>query len=188
MSDQFIGQGSFVAPEPLPQRDHSGPTGSNPSTRAWLIGGGIGPLAAAAFLVRDGHMSGERITIFDAGPTLGGSLDAGGDASVGYSMRGGRMLTADNYECTWDLFKSIPSLHDEGQTVFGETVEFNERYRSHATARLVDGRHAKPKVTSMGFSMRDRTELLKLFRTDEQTVADSCITDWLSPHFFETAF
>ena len=25
-------------------------------------------------------------------------------------MRGGRMLTTDNYEYTWGLFKSIPSL------------------------------------------------------------------------------
>jgi myosin-crossreactive antigen len=36
----------------------------------------------------------------------------------GYSMRGGRVLTTDNYECTWDLYKSVPSLNYEGKTVF----------------------------------------------------------------------
>jgi xylulose-5-phosphate/fructose-6-phosphate phosphoketolase len=41
-------------------------------------------------------------------------------------MRGGRMLTTDNYECTWDLYKSIPSLSLPSKTVFDETTEFNE--------------------------------------------------------------
>jgi hypothetical protein len=45
----------------------------------------------------------------------------------GYSMRGGRMLTTDNYECTWDLYRTIPSLHQKGKSVFDETVEFNEQ-------------------------------------------------------------
>ena len=80
--------------------------------KAYLVGGGIGSLAAAAFMIRDGDMAGENITIFEALPLLGGSLDAAGNAEDGYSMRGGRMLTTDNYECTWDLFKTIPTLTD----------------------------------------------------------------------------
>ncbi len=55
-------------------------------------------------------------------------------------------------------------------------------------ARLVDSRRAKVPVTSMGFSMQDRMELLKLSNADEETLAASRITDWLSPEFFETEF
>jgi len=40
----------------------------------------------------------------------------------------------------------------------------------------------------MGFSMRDRVELLKLSQAGEDALAASCITDWLSPGFFETEF
>lgn len=69
--------------------------------KAYLVGGGIGSLAAAAFMIRDGGMSGENITIYEMLPVLGGSLDGAGDSEAGYSMRGGRMLTTDNYECTW---------------------------------------------------------------------------------------
>jgi len=44
-------------------------------------------------------------------------------------------------------------------------------------------------VTSMGFSMHDRSEILKLSQTDEdETLAASRITDWLSPGLFETEF
>jgi len=81
----------------------------------------------------------------------------------------------------WDLYKSIPSLHNGGKTVFGETVEFNEKHKSNSMARLVDSRRAKVPVTSMGFSMQDRIELLKLSHADEDAAAASCITDWLSP-------
>jgi len=123
--------------------------------KAHLIGGGIGSLAAAAFMVRDGAMPGRNIWIFEQGLTLGGSLDGAQVPLGGYSLRGGRMLTTDNYECTWDLYKSIPSLTFEGKSVFDETVEFNEKHKAHSMARLVDSRRAKVAVTSMGFSMQD---------------------------------
>lgn len=157
-------------------------------SKAYLVGGGIGSLAAAAFMIRDGGLPGESISILEASPILGGSLDGAGDAAHGYSLRGGRMLTTDNYECTWDLFKSIPSLANKGQTVFDETVAFNEKFEAHSMARLVDRRRAKISVASMGFSMHDRMELLKLSNADEDAMGASCITDWLSPAFFETEF
>ncbi len=158
------------------------------NSKAYLVGGGIGSLAAAAFMIRDGSLPGGNISILEATPILGGSLDGAGNPEDGYSLRGGRMLTTDNYECTWDLYKSIPSLNHAGKTVFDETVEFNEQHKSHSMARLVDSRRAKVPVTSMGFSMQDRIELLKLSHADEDALDASCITDWLSPRFFATEF
>jgi oleate hydratase len=160
----------------------------NTKSRVYLVGGGIGSLAAAAFMIRDGGLAGGNISILETLPVLGGSLDGAGDPARGYSLRGGRMLTTDNYECTWNLFKSIPSLTNLGQSVFDETVAFNEQHKAHSLARLVDRRRAKVPVTSMGFSMQDRIELLKLSRADEDTLGASRITDWLSPGFFETEF
>jgi oleate hydratase len=157
-------------------------------SKAYLLGSGIGSLAAAAFMIRDGKVPGENICILEANASLGGSLDAAGDPNRGYSLRGGRMFTIDNYECTWDLFKSIPSLNSPDKMVFDETVEFNEKHLANSKARLVDARRAKVPVSSMGFSMADRIELLKLANTDEDTLGASCITDWLSPAFFETEF
>lgn len=162
--------------------------GTGTKSKAYLVGGGIGSLAAAAFMIRDGGLPGENISILEAAPLMGGSLDGAGDPAGGYSLRGGRMLTTDNYECTWDLYKSIPSLNNAGKTVFDETIEFNEKYKANSMARLVDRRRAKVPVTSMGFSMQDRVELLKLANADEEALGASCITDWLSPEFFETEF
>ena len=156
--------------------------------KAYLVGGGIGALAAAAFLIRDGGLKGSDITVYEMLPILGGSLDGAGNASDGYSMRGGRMLTTDNYECTWGLFNTIPSLEHPGMTVFEETIAFNERVRAHSKARLIDRDCAILDVTSMGFSMNDRLELLSLSVASEERLGATRITDWLSPSFFETKF
>lgn len=156
--------------------------------KAYLVGGGIGSLAAAAFMIRDGGLPGGDITIYDTLPVLGGSLDGGGNPDDGYTLRGGRMLTTDNYECTWGLFKSIPSLLTPGKTVFDETVEFNQKIKAHSQARLVDRNRAIVDVSSMGFSMKDRIELLKLMTASEQELGTDPISDWLSPEFFTTRF
>ncbi len=156
--------------------------------KAYFIGGGIGSLAGAAFLVRDGGLAGSDITIYEQLPLLGGSLDGVRLADGSYSLRGGRMLTTDHYECTWDLLSSIPSLENPGQTVRGETVAFNTHYKANSRARLIDGNRHKVDVTKMGFSMHDRMELLRLTEASEESLGNSRITDWLSPPFFETNF
>lgn len=68
--------------------------------KAWIVGGGIGSLPAAAFMIRDGKLSGGNISILEAAPVTGGSLDGAGDPAHAYSLRRERMLTSDNYECT----------------------------------------------------------------------------------------
>ena len=156
--------------------------------KAHLVGGGIGSLAAAAFMIRDGRVPGRNITIYEASNVIGGSLDAAGNAETGYHLRGGRMLTTDNYECTWGLFKSIPSLANPGKTVFDETIEFNQVMQAHSQARLVDANRAIVDVSSMGFSMTDRIELTELMLASEDRLGADRITDWLSPEFFKTRF
>ena len=110
---------------------------TNRSTeKAYLVGRGIGSLAAAAFMIRGGGMKGENISIFEALSKMGGSLNGAGDPVNGYSLRGGRMLTTDNYECMWDLYKSIPSLSNSGQSVFEETVAFNQKHKANSLDEL----------------------------------------------------
>ncbi len=156
--------------------------------KAYFIGGGIGSLAGAVFLIRDGGIRGEDITIYEQFPLLGGSLDGARLADGSYSLRGGRMLTTDHYECTWDLLSDIPSLEHPGLSVRDETIDFNERYEAHSQARLVDRNRHKVDVTKMGFTMHDRMELLRLIETTEERLGNSPITDWLSAPFFETNF
>ena len=77
-------------------------------SKAFLVGGGIGSMAAAAFVIRDGGVPGPHITIYEGLPVLGGSLCDAGSPKDGYSMRGGRMLTTDNYECIGAFSNRFP--------------------------------------------------------------------------------
>jgi oleate hydratase len=156
--------------------------------KAYFIGGGIGSLAGAVFLIRDGGVRGDDITIYDQSPVLGGSLDGARLADGSYSLRGGRMLTTDHYECTWDLLSHISSPEHPGWTVRDETVQFNAEHKAHSQARLVDRNRHKVDVTTMGFTMHDRAELLRLTEASEEKLGNSRITDWLSPAFFRTNF
>jgi myosin-crossreactive antigen len=46
-------------------------------------------LAAAFYLIRDGHMPAKNITVVEDLHTEGGSLDGAGDPEEGYIIRGG---------------------------------------------------------------------------------------------------
>ena len=156
--------------------------------KAHFIGSGIGSLAGAAFLIRDAKWEGEDIAIYEAGSVFGGSLDGARLSDGSYSLRGGRMLTTDHYECTWGLLEGIPSATDASKSIRDETVGFNREHAAHSQARLVDANRHKLDVSTMGFSMHDRLELLRLTEASEATLGVSRITDWLSPPFFKTNF
>lgn len=154
-------------------------------TRAYLVGGGIASLAAAAILIRDGDLVGRNITIFEALPRLGGSLDGSGDPEHGYMIRGGRMLEP-KYLCTYDLFSSIPTL-DESRTVTQEIFAFTETLKTHSTARLVrDGR----RLDAPGFGLQEHQVLAleKLVLEPEGLLGNSRIADHFDAAFFETNF
>ena len=159
----------------------------HPATKAFLVGGGIASLATAAYLIRDGGVSGENIHIFEETRLLGGSLDGAGSSDEGYSIRGGRMFTYEAYTCTFDLLSFIPSLTEPLQTVKDEIYAFNEQHVSHARARLVrNGR--KVDTASMGFSNQDRLDLLELLAASEESLGAKRIEDLFQPAFFTTNF
>ena len=52
--------------------------------KAFIVGGGIAGLSAAAFLIEDGHMPGKNITVYEQLPVVGGSMDGKGNPQNGY--------------------------------------------------------------------------------------------------------
>jgi len=153
--------------------------------RAWLVGGGIASLAAAAFLIRDGDMRGCDITILEETDRLGGSLDGAGSADLGYVLRGGRMLES-KYLCTFDLYGSIPTL-DGKTTVMQEIQEWNMLLQTNSKARLVRdaSRETDPEF---GLSERHILTIERLAIEPEALLAETTIADQFGPSFFNTNF
>ena len=79
------------------------PTAGIADRHAYIVGSGIAGLCAAFFLIRDGHMPAENITLLEAMMIDGGALDGAGNAEEGYLVRGGREMDM-TYQNFWDVF------------------------------------------------------------------------------------
>jgi oleate hydratase len=153
----------------------------------YFVGSGIASLAGAAYLIRDGGVAGRNIVIFEESKEFGGALDAHGDPRTGYFMSGSRMFEA-KYNCTFDLMSSIPSTSDPNISVTEETNLAESEARWYNKARLVDRDHKITKFHPLGFSERDRIDLLALMATPETALDSKRISDRFTDHFFETNF
>jgi oleate hydratase len=161
-------------------------------TNAYLVGGGIASLAAAAHLIHDAHVPASQIHIIESGPLPGGSMDGGGNAETGYILRGGRILNF-SYLCTYDLLSKIPSLSDPSKTVKQEIDEFNAiaGNKTNAHARLVSRGKEGPEiedVTVMGLDAKERGDLLRLAAETEKLLGEKRIDECFDKEFFQTKF
>ncbi len=162
-------------------------TRSSANTHAYLIGGGIASLAGAVFLIRDAHVPGENITIFDENTMWGGSLDAAGDASSGYYMRGGRMFE-EHFACTYDLLSEIPSLDNPQKTAKDDLFDFYREANWYSHSRLVDKDGNIVDSSLMGLSLNDKLALAHLMATPEKSLGRKKIEDVFDSHFFKSNF
>jgi oleate hydratase len=153
--------------------------------RAFLVGGGIAALAAAVYLLRDGHFPGASVRILEE-EALGGSLDASGSAEQGYSMRGSRMYGAA-YELMYELLSHIPSLDDPDKSVAQDTLDFWVEAPWHDKARLVEhGRIVD--AASFGLGNKDRVDLIGFMLRGEEALGARRIDECFDAHFFATNF
>jgi oleate hydratase len=157
------------------------------NTKVYLVGAGIASLASAAYLIMDSEIPAGNICILEESAEVGGSMDAHGSAETGYTMRGGRMFDEEAYTCTYDLLSLIPGMNNPSKSVKEEMFDFNERVESHSHCRLVEG-GKKIDVSSMGFSMRDRIDLIRIMVSSEDSLGVSAINDHFEPAFFSTNF
>ena len=178
--------------------------------KAYMIGAGIGNLAAAAYLIRDGHWNGSQITVMGLDAHGANDGDTVSELAKDYATtpvknfqgfvnRGGRMLNEATYENLWDLFRSIPSLDHPGKSVTEEILEFDHAHPTHDTGRLLDEKHG-PRASGddddtrhMQFDNRERallTKLITLPESRESELDDLSIEQWfgVDSRFFRTNF
>lgn len=156
--------------------------------QVYLIGSGLASLAAAAFLIRDGQLQGEKITIFEELDIPGGSLDGIDKDHYGFVIRGGREMEA-HFECLWDLFRTIPSLEVENASVLDEFYWLNKEDPNSSYCRITHNR-GKQLPTDGEFLLSENAvkEVLDLCLTKEENLQDKRIDDVFSIEFFESNF
>ncbi|HTJ70921.1 MAG TPA: oleate hydratase [Actinospica sp.] len=111
--------------------------------RFLLVGGGIASLAAAAFLIRDAGVPGDRIRILEAAARPGGALRSGAladrpDLFLGNAVRA---MDEDSCACLWDLLGSVPVLSGARMSVLDDIRAAHREAPVHARARLIGADH-----------------------------------------------
>ncbi|KAJ3325799.1 hypothetical protein HDU76_013085 [Blyttiomyces sp. JEL0837] len=164
------------------------PSKPNPNSKAYLIGGGIGGLSSAVYMIRHGNMKGENITIFEDLPVIGGSMDAHGDHKDGYLMRGGRMFDREAYTCLYDVLSEIPSLDNPGKTAKQDIYDFSDIYKTDSHARLIDTGCVKVDASKLGISLIDKARFGEFLILPEALLDGKNINEFFTEDFFKTNF
>lgn len=155
---------------------------------AYLVGAGLGSLAAACFLIRDGQMKGENIHILEELSLPGGACDGIKDNQKGFIIRGGREME-NHFECLWDLFRSIPSIETEGVSVLDEFYWLNKADPNYSLMRVTKDRGQDAQLGGkFGLSEKASAEMVKLFMTKDCDLYDKRIDEVFSAELLSSNF
>ncbi|MGO9334993.1 MAG: oleate hydratase [Acidimicrobiales bacterium] len=155
--------------------------------RAHIIGGGIAGLSAAIALVTDAQMPAGNVTVYDSLPVAGGSMDAAGDTTHGYTSRGERELEAW-MECLWYVCSKVPSIQTQSLTVLDETYCANVREPIYSHYRLMHHQGELYPSTGPLMSVHDAKRMAELILTPEEELEGISAADWFGPEFTKSIF
>ena len=155
---------------------------------AWFVGSGLAALAGAAFLIRDGQMRGNRITILEQQSLPGGALDGIEEPKKGFVIRGGREME-EHFECLWDLYRSIPSLEIEGISVLDEFYRLDKDDPNLSLQRATVNRGEDAHTDGLfTLSERAQKETVKLFLATREEMENKRINEVFGPEFLDSNF
>ncbi len=155
---------------------------------AWFVGAGLASMAGAAFLIRDGHLPGERITILERLKLPGGALDGIKEPEKGFVIRGGREME-DHMECLWDLFRSIPSIEVDGASVLDEFYWLNKDDPNYSLQRVTEGRGQDAHTDGLfGLSEAAQKDIVKIFLATREEMEGKRIDEVFGKDFLDSNF
>jgi oleate hydratase len=155
---------------------------------AWFVGAGLAALAGAAFLIRDGQMPGNRITILEQQQLPGGALDGIKEPNKGFVIRGGREME-EHFECLWDLYRSIPSLEIEGASVLDEFYWLDKDDPNSSLQRATVNRGEDAHTDGLfTLSEQAQKEIVKLFLATREEMENKRINEVFGKEFLDSNF
>jgi oleate hydratase len=154
--------------------------------KAHIVGGGFGGLAAAVLLIQNAKVPGADITIYEADEPLGGGFFLQGSAESGYNLPGS--VFDQEYRCTFEMLKWIPSASDPSKSVTKEFFEFNKGEPYHDKTHLLDRDGHRVKGPRFGLNLGDGLSITRFMLTPEAMMEGRRIDEFFSKRFFETEF
>jgi len=170
------------------QRNNGIPSKSFDKSKFYIIGTGIAGMSAAYYLIRDGRIPGENILFLDQQPIDGGSLDGSGNATDGYTIRGGREMDM-TYENLWDMFQDIPAMElPEPYSVLDEYRLVNDNDPNFSKARLIHNQGEIKDFSKFGLEKKDQLAIVQLLLKKKEELDNLTIEDYFSESFLNSNF
>jgi len=155
---------------------------------AWFIGAGLASMSGAAFLIRDGYMPGEKITILEELTLPGGALDGIREPEKGFVIRGGREME-NHFECLWDLYRTIPSTEIDGASVLDEFYWLNKDDPNSSLQRAtVSGGQDAHTDGLFTLSERAQRDIVKVFLATRGDMEGKRIDEVFGKDFLDSNF
>jgi oleate hydratase len=155
---------------------------------AWFVGAGLASMSGAAFLIRDGQLPGERITVLERLALPGGALDGIKEPKKGFVIRGGREME-NHFECLWDLFRSVPSIEIDGASVLDEFYWLNKDDPNYSLCRATV-KQGQDAHTDGLFTISDKAQkdVAKVFLASREEMENKRINEVFGPEFLRSNF
>ncbi|WLP89300.1 oleate hydratase [Gordonia sp. NB41Y] len=154
---------------------------------AWFVGAGLTSMASAVFMIRDGQLPGNKITILERLDLPGGALDGIRKPDKGFVIRGGREME-DHMECLWDLFRTIPSLEVDG-SVLDEFYWLNKADPNYSLCRVTENQGQDAKTNNeFGLGDTAQKEMVKVFLASREEMEDKRIDEVFGAEFLQSNF
>ncbi|MFD4357983.1 oleate hydratase [Nocardia sp. NPDC058518] len=155
---------------------------------AWFVGAGLASLSGAAFLIRDGQLAPDKITVLERLKLPGGALDGIKEPKKGFVIRGGREME-NHFECLWDLYRSVPSMEIEGASVLDEFYWLNKDDPNFSLQRATVKRGQDAHTDGL-FALTDRAQkdIVKVFLATREQMENKRIDEVFGPEFLASNF
>ncbi|MFV8167588.1 oleate hydratase [Mycobacterium sp. 134] len=155
---------------------------------AWFVGAGLASMSSAVFMIRDGQLPGDKITILERLALPGGALDGIKEPEKGFVIRGGREME-DHMECLWDLFRTIPSLEIEGASVLDEFYWLNKDDPNYSLCRATENRGQDAHTDNkFGLNAKAQKDIVKVFLATREELENKRINEVFGKDFLESNF
>jgi oleate hydratase len=155
---------------------------------AWFVGAGLASMSSAVFMIRDGQLPGNKITILERLKLPGGALDGIKEPEKGFVIRGGREME-DHMECLWDLFRTIPSLEIEGASVLDEFYWLNKDDPNYSLCRATENRGQDAHTDNkFGLNAKAQKDIVKVFLATREELENKRIDEVFGKDFLDSNF
>ncbi|MEV0671191.1 oleate hydratase [Mycobacterium sp. NPDC050441] len=155
---------------------------------AWFVGAGLASMSSAVFMIRDGQLPGNKITILERLQLPGGALDGIKEPEKGFVVRGGREME-DHMECLWDLFRTIPSIETEGASVLDEFYWLNKDDPNYSLCRATVNRGEDAHTDNkFALNAKAQKDIVKVFLATREEMENKRINEVFGKDFLESNF